>query len=79
MPTDDDLAGIRAIQAAQEVQQRRFARARGADDRESLAGVDFEVDGAQNFDRPRGITVALVDAPHRDRDRHEPPLTSTRS
>ena len=46
------------IEAAQHVQQRALARAGGADDRQRLAGVDFQVHPAQHLD----VEVALVEA-----------------
>jgi hypothetical protein len=51
---DGDLAGRRAVERAHDLQQRRLAGARRAEDRDELAGGDLEVDAAQ------GVHVAGV-------------------
>src|SRR5262249_62271027 len=42
------------VEAAEEVQQRRLARPRAADDGDVLAGGQAQVDPAQHLDRPAG-------------------------
>ena len=60
---DDDLAGGRAVDAAQQVEQGRLAAPRLADDGDELGGVDLEVDVAQRREWPGRGRVGLADAP----------------
>ena len=48
---------VRAVERAEQVQQRALARAALADDRQELAVVDVEIDAAQHrdFDLPLAI------------------------
>ena len=48
-PVDQVGAGARAIEAAEDVQERGLARPGRADDRHPVAGVDREVDAAQRL------------------------------
>ena len=62
-------AGGRAVEAADEIEQRRFPRSRGPDDRHHLAGVDRQAHGVE------GDNLALAfelfdDAVERDDGRH---------
>jgi hypothetical protein len=50
-PPEVDLAGGRAIEAAEQVQQGRLAAARGPHDADELALGDGQVDAAQRRDR----------------------------
>jgi hypothetical protein len=56
---DADLARIRAVEAGDDVEQRRLARARLADDGEPFAGRDVEVDAGEQ----RRARKALRQAP----------------
>src|SRR5690606_40860596 len=44
---DDDLARRRLVETAEKLQKRRLAGSRRADDRDTRAGVDREIDTAQ--------------------------------
>jgi hypothetical protein len=55
------LSGRRAVERADDVQQRRLARPRGADDGGQLAAVDGQVDARQDLQR-RVAGVGLGDA-----------------
>ena len=57
---DFDAAGVGPVEAAEDLQQRRLARTRRADDGEALAGAHIEVQATQHLER-RG---ALLEAPH---------------
>jgi len=59
---DRDRAAIHAIQPAQHVQQRALPHARRADDRDHLAGIDLEIEIAEDGERRRADRVALHDA-----------------
>lgn len=54
------FAGIIVVQDAQNVEQRRFAGARGSHDGNELAAVDREVDSLQHMQR-LSVVVSLVD------------------
>ena len=47
---EEVMAAGRLVEAAENVHQRRFARARRAHDGDELAGLDGEADAAQRFD-----------------------------
>ena len=47
---DADLAGGRAVEAADQIEQRRLAGAGRADDRDHLAARDGEADGVERDD-----------------------------
>ena len=51
----------RRVEAAEEVHERRFAGAGGADDRHHLALVDLEVDAFERFDFHLAGVVDLAD------------------
>ena len=58
-PVDDDGAGRRLVEAAEEVEQRRLARARSAAHGEQLPAGDVDVDAAQRVDdRAAALVVA---------------------
>ena len=59
---DADRAGVRAIEAAQQVQQRALADAGGAHDRDHLAALDREDEIAQHLQPPVGDRVGLGEA-----------------
>ena len=59
---DVDGAGIRAIQAAQQMQQRALADAGGAHDRDHLAALHREREIAQHLQATVGDRVGLGDA-----------------
>src|SRR5690606_17945461 len=64
------LAAVVAIQDAEDVEQRRLARARGAHDRHELAGCDVQVHVPEHVERRVPAAVGLVDllqANHRER------------
>ena len=56
---DAHLAGRRLIETADELQQRRLARARRADDRDAIALRDGELDAAQHFDVAADVAERL--------------------
>src|SRR5690606_26723277 len=56
---DEHLTGGRIVEAAQELQQRRLARARRADDRDAVAARDAEVDAAQHLDLAADVREGL--------------------
>jgi len=49
-PADEGAAGAGHVEAGEDVQERRLARARGADDRHQLAAAHLEVEAAQRDD-----------------------------
>src|SRR6266508_3432756 len=55
---DDDAAGRRQLLADQQSDESRLACARGADEKDEVAGIDPQVDVAQ---RVRAVGVALAD------------------
>src|SRR5438552_9396494 len=59
---DLDLAGIRAIEPAEQMQQRRLSGARPADDRNELAPRDLELGAVEHADLrvpfPEGLCQA---------------------
>ncbi len=63
------LGGV--VEAAQDVEERRLPRARGADDRDEASLVEREVDPLEDVERARVGAVALVDALEGD-DGHLP-------
>ncbi|MEJ8643902.1 hypothetical protein WKI68_26100 [Streptomyces sp. MS1.HAVA.3] len=60
MPGDPYAAGRRAVQGADDVQQRGLAGARRADDGEEFARGDGQVDPAQGRDPARVLLVTPV-------------------
>src|SRR5690606_1459161 len=56
---DPQPALVRFLQQAQQVQQRAFARPRGADHGDHLVGIDRQVDVPQDFDPPGPLVVGL--------------------
>src|SRR6185436_7461545 len=56
---DRDLAAVRAIEATDQVQQRRLSRARGTHEREELAALDREIDRVQHLDALLAARVTL--------------------
>ena len=48
-PRDPDRAGVGAVDAREQFQQRALARAVAADDAEELAALDLELDAAQRL------------------------------
>ena len=72
LAVEPDRARGREVERAEHVQERRLADARGADDRDHLAGLELEVEPAQHLDlrppcsnrlvRPRTTTCAPVPA-----------------
>src|SRR5580765_2034488 len=63
---DDHGARARPVDAGNEVEDRRLAAARRADDRDELAGVDLEVDAAQRGIVEASHPVRLLDVLERD-------------
>ena len=60
------LAGPGAVVHADDVQQRRFAGARRAHDRDELAFLDVEVDAAQHVAAAGAVRVGLLDVAQPD-------------
>ncbi len=54
-----DQAGLRAVEAAEQVQQRRLARTRAAEHRDDLAGGDLEIRAVQDAPRRPARTEGL--------------------
>jgi hypothetical protein len=59
------FAGARHVEPAQDVEERRLAAARGAEEDDELAGTDVEVDLAQGPDLDLAGAVGLGQAPAR--------------
>ena len=79
---DDDLAVVGGVETGDEVEQRRLAAARGAHDRDELAGASVEVDAAQRAHRRELRLEGLAHAPHRQHrfvSQRSPPLVSADS
>ena len=64
LPADQDLPGLRIVEAKEQPRDRRLARARGADQRQRLARFDPEAQFVQNL--PVGI-IAEIDIAELDR------------
>ncbi len=60
---DPHRARARRIEPGEEREERRLARARGADHRDRFAGGDLEIDVAQNDEVTRTALHGLADAP----------------
>ena len=74
-PVEHDPAARRARPAADRHQQRRFAGAVGADQRDDLAGADLEIDALQRLDiAVEGMDAA--DGQHRAPDGSHPSLST---
>ena len=65
LAVDADLAGSGPVEAADQVEQRRFAGARRTDDRDHLAALDVEVDGIERHDLAFAVEM-LGDPGERD-------------
>ena len=66
---EDVLARPALVEQPEDREQRRLSGAGGPHDRHELAGLDLQVDAAQDEGLPRLGLVALVDVPkldHRD-------------
>src|SRR5690606_5321068 len=59
---EEDATGARAIQPGKQAEQRRFATAGRADDRDELLRIDRKVDTLQNGERPAAAPVRLCEA-----------------
>ena len=66
---DNHLPRIRAFEQAGDVQERRLARARGADQGHDLAGPHLERDAAQHLKPRVSLAKGQGDAVERERDR----------
>src|SRR6185437_4463475 len=69
-PVDLDLAFVRPLEAGHDHEQRRFARAGGADDSRRLALADCQRDVAQDMHARRAAAETEIDAAHRDRGKN---------
>src|SRR5712671_16223 len=58
LPVDADAAPFQSVETEQQVDQRRFARARAAHQAHALAGADREVQAVEN---PRAVASAVVE------------------
>ena len=69
-PVDQHLAGVRLLDTADDLHQRRFAGAILAEQRDDLAGADVEVDAAERVNTRK----ALLNRPELEqrRARHRP-------
>src|SRR6185312_2810276 len=68
---DDDLAGIRPVEPADEVEQRRLAGAGGTHEREELTRLDVEIQAVEHFHLLLAADVALHHVLHGNERRHE--------
>src|SRR6185436_5566040 len=59
-----------AVEGAQEVEEGRLPRPRGADDGHQLSRRHLEVDAVQHLDPARAVDVRLGDPKGADRDAH---------
>ena len=59
----------RLVEPAEELQQRRLAGPRRADDRDSIALRDFELDAAQHFDLAADVRERLHETDRLEHDR----------
>ena len=66
-PATMHRAGVGALQPGHDHQQRRFARARRADQADRLAGAYMQVDVLEDMDPRRAAAERQVDAGERDR------------
>ena len=66
---DEHFAAGWRIQPAEQMQQRAFSRAGGADDGDALSGVDIEVDAHQDRNVERSGAIRFAQIAARD-DRH---------
>ena len=64
---DDDAAAVGPFEPGDGHQQRRFARARRADQADRLAAADCQTDAAQDMDSRRALAEAEVDVGKFDR------------
>ena len=74
---DEDPPGVDRLEQVDAAQERRFARARRADETDHLVLVDNQVDPAQDFERPERLVEALD--PERFRHRAPPGAACRRS
>ena len=63
---EEELARPRAVEHAENREERRLAGARRAHDRDELARLNLPRDPAQHVRSPRGRLEHLLDVPHRD-------------
>lgn len=78
-PADEDLAGIRLLEQAGDVQQRRLAGAAGRHERDDLARPEREIGLAQHFERRIGLRIEALDLRKEERRRllcHAHPILS---
>ena len=66
---DADRSRVRTVEPPEQVQQGALAHARGAHDRDHVAGLDLEIEPAQDVNRLRAHLVALDQGRDRD-ERH---------
>jgi hypothetical protein len=66
---DEDRAAVRAFEEAGDVQHRRFAGARGADQRDDLAGSEREVDAVEHRELDPALAKHLADRAQFERRR----------
>jgi hypothetical protein len=52
---DQNIARSRRVQAGDDVEQRGFAAARGADQNQKFAGFDFQIDVLEHLDVAEGL------------------------
>ena len=63
---EEDRAGGRQIERAEDLQQRRLADAGRADDRDHLARGELEIDGGQHLELDAAVLVDLRQVSHDD-------------
>jgi len=64
---DGDPAAVRAVDAAEQVQERALAAAAAAQQDQELTGQDVQIDGIEH-DQP-SLVIRLGEAPHLDEHR----------
>ncbi len=69
-PIDENFSPIRGLQSGDEVEEGRFAAARGADEHDQFAGLDGEVDVFKGLDAGFAGVEPLPDAPNFEATAH---------
>ena len=72
---DRNRSAVDTIESAQHVQERALSHARGADDRDHLAGIDLQIEVAEHRQQRPTDRVALDDAAGFEK-RHQASLKS---
>ena len=76
---DGDRPRVRAIEAAEQMQQRALADAGGADDGDHLSGLDLQIEIPKHDERPSADRIALGDAGRLEERHRQSPVASRQS